>query len=177
MIINNYFGDETKTIRERINEMPVLNCIENYVNYIHNGEHKGFEKEYATALNNRFKSFLTKAFNMKYGNSSKEKLIKMLVNAEWEGIYGYSESDSYDILNKMQCDYSDDELHELIKTEMLETLEALIAEKTQSAKDKKIQELKRHIESYESDIERYERYIADYKNRLEQSKKDLSELV
>lgn len=178
MLINNYFKNEEQNIRNHINNIPILNCLDNFFSYLNTrynaakGNEVGdFEKKYIGELYDNVHLLLRDLFKKHYEEKTKEELINKLMDYEEEGgAIVYMDVDTENYINTIEwlCNNDKKAIHDLIVKYMLDTLDNMLAkemETNQEIEAKKIKEkiegLKRNIEYNKQQIEKSQRALAD----------------
>lgn len=145
MIIDKMFINESKPLKERVENLPMENCIDNYFNYL-DSKSEGLEQKYINKLNNRAKAFIAKIELKAIKDKDIDEIKKMYTDIIWNGYYGICEKPWSDVADDYSCTYSCSDIYKDIKQEMTDALEELLTELNTSEKEKKLNIIKRDLE-------------------------------
>lgn len=169
MKINHVFINQSEVIKGRVKVMSVEGCIKNYFEYLDVAGDDGLEKEYVIRLRYRAKAFVKKLVLNIYKDKTVEEVKETLFNTLWDGFYGYGEKPWDKVVDDITYHYSDKDLYEVIKKEMLDTLDELLEEKSQSEKQ-------RIAKDIENQIRRKQNTYDDMDNHKAKLGKEITEL-
>lgn len=172
MKIDQIFINESENIKNRIENLPVENCITNYFEYLETSA-EGFEKAYIKKLSDRAKKFIEKIEMINLKDKTIDEVRKMYVKMVWDGFYGFCEKPWNEIADDYIYYYGSEKLYKYIKQEMKEALEELLDEMNTSRKDHKIAELRNKIEFRQNELNTIDRETEQKKVQLS---KEISKL-
>lgn len=145
MKINHVFINQAEVIKGRVEIMAVEGCIRNYFEYLDVTGDDGLEEEYVIRLKDRAKAFVKKLVLNIYKDKTIEEVKEILFNTLWDWFYGYNEKPWDEVADDITYHYSDKDLYEVIKKEMLDTLDELLEEKSQSEKQRIAKDIESQI--------------------------------
>ena len=176
-MISNYFNDVEKVIREKVENMPLINCVQNFVDYANtSGEDlkncDSFEQEYIKKLSDGdiIQEILRPYEEDRLSKKTKEELLKEALDMICGDFSGYYCNADY-IWDDLEC-YDDITLYGYIKAYMLRTLDNLVENKKRTLKETEIMELKNRIESCEETIKSRSNDLVELKKKLEELEKN-----
>lgn len=166
MIITKTFVNEEAVLRDAINSLPVIDCIERFFDYIESHPEGELEKEYVNALHKKRVGFVEKIYKDTLANLTMEQLKDMLFEQAWDGLWALYDRDNHELVEYIKYDHTDADLYEYIKKLMNDTLDEVITKKTKLANEQKIDNLKARYESNKNSYERIAKEQADLKEEL-----------
>lgn len=173
MMINEIFkNNEVEVIRRAINELPIENCIERFIDYIDlaiSEKTKAFgptEKIYVEELKNNMEELIADIIVAKScEHLSREELLKNIHTYFLEGIWSLDDRDYNELYEELRS-YSNAFCHAHIVKYMNRILDETIVKARET-------ELDREIKSLESRIESIKKNIKDGQARLAETEKEL----
>ena len=176
-MISKYFNDVEKTIRNKIHNMPVINCVRNFIDYANtDGEElkecDSFEREYIKKLSDGdiIQEILRPYEKDRLSKMTKEELFEEALDMICGDHSGYYCNIDY-IWDDLDC-YDDTSLYDYIKAYMLKTLNDLVENKKRTLKEAEIMGLKSRIESCEETIKSRSNDLVKLKKELEELEKN-----
>lgn len=152
MVIDKMFINDSTALKEKVANIPMENCIDNYFNYL-DSYAEGLEQKYITKLNDRAKAFIAKIELKAIENKNIDEIKKMYVNLIWDGYYGLCEKAWSDVADEYSYSHSCSDMYEDIKEEMTDALEELLTEINTSEKEKNINRIKKELEWKQNSLE------------------------
>lgn len=151
MVIDKMFINDSKILKERVANLPMENCIDNYFNYLDSSS-EGLEQKYIRKLNDRAKAFIAKIELKAIKDKSIDEIKKIYTDIIWDGYYGICEKSWSDVADDYSYTYSCSDIYEDIKQEMSDALEELLIELNTSEKERKLNIIKRDLENKKEDL-------------------------
>ncbi|AIY85248.1 hypothetical protein U729_3214 (plasmid) [Clostridium baratii str. Sullivan] len=172
MKINEIFKDNYKEIKEAIENLPVLNCVNNYYKYIDSTGESEFEKKFISTLSYYESTLYRKFIEKIYEDKSKDELISEIYELKYEGSCAACDN-CFEIISEDFSYLLDKEkAHKIIQSFMLEVLEKSYKEFNTNNNNKIASELEHEIVDLKSQIESIEKK----KEKLKNLEKELENL-
>lgn len=156
MVIDKMFINDSKALKEKVANIPMENCIDNYFNYLDSSA-EGLERKYITKLNDRAKAFVTKIELKAIEDKNIDEIKNIYVNLVWDGYYGLCEKPWSDVADEYSYSHNCSDMYDDIKKEMTDALEELLTEMNTSEKEKNINRIKKEIEWKQNSLESIDR--------------------
>jgi hypothetical protein len=179
MEIDKMFINDSNILKEKVANLPMENCIDNYFNYL-DSRSEGLEQKYIIKLNDRAKSFIAKIELKAIKDKNIDEIKKMYIDIIWDGFYGMCEKPWSDVADEYSYSHSCKDMYKDIKKEMTEALEELLTELNTSEKEKNIAQLKKSLEfkknalsNIDQETEFRKTQLANEINKLEQELESL----
>lgn len=168
MEINKIFKDEKEGLLERIENLPVFNCIKNFESYLNVKADSDFERKYIIALDNNIIDLAKEIIIKHYESLSKEELLNKLVIAHIDSPYSfYSYYDNNELSEFFDnYGYNDADAHELIKEYMLNQYKILVNKLRLTNKEERMDSIVKSIEDIEKVIKDKQKKLIDLRNEL-----------
>lgn len=176
MTISNLFLDAEKVIRERIENMAVTGCIENYINYMDSSSSESFEREYINKLYEHYPAFFEKVIKKDLEDKTADELRKLIADLKWDGTWGIHERDLDEQKEWFEDNFRDGDLYDSIKEEMITVLNALVEDKKKTKKDKEIVDLKYELKKATDYIDYHDKKRKDTLEEIEKLKQKIFDL-
>lgn len=174
MIINDIFKSKKEELLNGIENLPVHNCIHNFVKYLNEKPEDDFERKYISILWDDLESIARTIIAKHYKDLSKEDLLAKLVQANIDAPYAFS---SYEDNNEIDeffdnYGYNDADAHSIIKEYMITQYTLLVEKSEATAKEERKNAILKSIATAEDTIERYQKNLVEYRNELVQLDKE-----
>lgn len=168
MEINNVFKNEKDELLERIENLPVFNCIQNFDKYLNTKADSDFERRYITSLNNNIEDLGREILIKNYESLEKEELLKKLVLAHIDAPYSFMSYFENEEIPEFfdNYGYNDADAHSIIKKYMIDEYKKLVDTVEQTSKNQRRKAIEKLIEEAEQTLNRYEKNLIEYRNEL-----------
>ena len=176
MTISNLFLDAEKVIRERIENMAVTGCINNYIDYMDSSSSESFEREYINALYNHYPAFFEKVIKKDLEDKTADELRKLIADLKWDGAWGIHERDLDEQKEWFEDNFTDGDLYDFIKDEMVTVLNTLIENKKRTKRDIELETLKVQLETVIDNAEYHKKLKEKNEKEFEEIKQKIFDL-
>jgi len=174
MKINDIFKNEKNEILKGIENLPVFNCIDNFVQYIDQSTTDKFEQLYIRALREEIEDLGREVIKRELSSLKEDELMEKLVSAYIDPPYSFqSYYDNDELVDFFENNkLNDADAHPLIKEYMLRQYNILVQQLDMKSEEKsiisiqeKIAEKERILRNYEEDIVKLKRSLNEIKNK------------
>lgn len=170
MKINEIFKDNYNEIKETIENLPVLNCIDNYYRYIDSTGETEFEKKFINTLIYYQSTLYRKFIEKIYENKSRDELISEISELKYNGSCAACDNYFEEISENLSYLLDKEKAHKIIQSFMLEVLEKSYKDFNTNNKSKIASELEHEIMDLKSEIEYAEKKKEILKKKEEELK-------
>lgn len=172
MKINEIFKDNYNEIKETIENLPALNCVDNYFKYTNSAGKSEFEIKFISNLSMLQETLYRKFIEEIYKDSSKYELITEISDLKYNGACSAYDNCYEDISEYVSYSLDKETGKRIIQSFMLEVLEKSYKEFNTNNNNKIASKLEHEIKDLKSEIETIERK----KERLKTLEKELENL-
>lgn len=167
--------NEEQKIRDIINDIPLENCINNFITYLDLQEEQketlsSLERDFLNELKLNLKDFIWSLTLKDLSNKTEENLIEKIKTLLFKGSIVLDACYYEDLLDIFQNEYNDADIYQNIKEYMLITFNNML-------RKKRLTEREKNINKYIKNIKNIKAAIADFNKRIEENENTLKENI
>lgn len=179
MNMNTIFKNEELVLKESIERIVSMNCIDNYIEYLFcdiNSESM-LEKEFNNILLNDRSNFISSIIMDDIKDLSNDDLIYRIITMHKEGVTNINTMKSADISYFIKSYISESEFYNLLKPYLIRKYNDLIADKTLSKQEEYIKNIKHNIDIINKKIEHDYVQTLNNNKTLERYRNELNKII